>query len=123
MPEPGLATMPDSPLRDALHYWERHRIPYNFALVALCAAWVVLTWPHFRPAANVPDLGRLFVLALLANVCYSSAYLIDLPMQHSAGRDAWRRNRWKLWALGTLSALLVAQYWIGDEIYPFVGPR
>lgn len=114
------APMPDAIVPDALRYWERRRLPYNMALTALAAAWVVLTWPHFRSAFTLDALGKLLVLAVLANVCYSSAYLIDLPLQGTSVGDAWRRHRWMLWTLGTLFALVFEYYWIGDEIYPSV---
>ena len=109
------------PLPDAIRYWELRRIWYNLALAAQAIAWVVLTWPHFRPALTLPNLGRILILATLANVCYSTAYLVDIPMQESSFGDTWRRRRWALWLFGTLFALLFAQYWIGDEIYPDVG--
>ena len=35
--------------RGALRYWEPRRIAYNFVLAAVLAAWLVMTWPHFRP--------------------------------------------------------------------------
>ena len=66
------------------------------------------------------NLGRLLILAVIANVLYSTAYLIDFTVQASAFADAWRRWRWLLWLAGTLFALLLATYWIGDEIYPDV---
>jgi cytochrome bd-type quinol oxidase subunit 2 len=110
-----------TPVRDTIRYWEMHRIWYNVALLLLVVAWVVFTWPHFRPAFNARDFGRTLILAAIANLCYSSAYLIDLPLQSAAG-DAWRRRRWILWLLGTLLAVLFACYWIADEIYPYVGP-
>ncbi|GAC1490330.1 MAG: hypothetical protein NVS1B5_15180 [Gemmatimonadaceae bacterium] len=109
------------PVRDAIRYWEPRRIGYNLALVIQVCAWVLLSWPHFRPALTLSSLGRLLVLAALANVCYCSAYLIDVPLQQSTLRDAWRPRRWVLWLAGTLFATLFACYWIGDEIYPFVG--
>jgi hypothetical protein len=37
-----------------------------------------------------------------------------------AGGPAWRQRRWALWLFGTLFALVIAYYWIADEIYPFV---
>ena len=58
------------------------------------------------------------VLALLANVCYCSAYLVDIPIQRSSVGDVWKRGRWGLWFLGTLFAGVLASYWIVDEIYP-----
>ena len=108
-------------LREASRYWEPRRIWYNLALTALVGAWVLFTWPHFRYALTLHHLLQLLVLAALANLCYSVAYLVDIPMQQSSVHVAWRQWRWALWLLGTLFALLIACYWIADEIYPFVG--
>ena len=104
-------------LRDAIGYWEPRRIWYNAALVALTVAWVVGTWPHFRPALTVASLAKMAVLAALANLCYSAAYLVDLAISQ---RIAWRKRRWILWSVGTFLALAVTCYWIADEIYPAV---
>lgn len=117
---------PDTPasFRDALHeaprFWEPRRIGYNAALLGLGIGWVVLTWPHFRPAVVLQHLPELLVLVGLANLCYCAAYLAEISFHHSSAPDTWRRRRWGLWLAGTLFALLVAQYWIGDEIYPSV---
>ena len=124
-PSQNLGTSPSSPFRglllaDAIRYWEPRRIVYNLVLVAVVIAWVVLTWPHFRPAFTLSSLLLLAILALLANVCYCAAYLVDIPMQHSSLCTVWTRRRWALWLLGTLFAILLANYWIVDEIYPFV---
>jgi hypothetical protein len=107
-------------LTDARRYWELRRIPYNAVLTMVVLAWIVLSWPHFRPAFNWPDLFALLVLATLANVCYCGAYLVDVPIQYSAFRNAWLRRRWLLWLLGMLFAFVLANYWIADEIYSFV---
>ncbi len=107
-------------LDDAIRYWERRRIVYNVILVLVVAGWVVLTWPHFRSALTLNSLFRLFVLAVLANVCYSSAYVVDIALQYSSFRTTWLRVRWILWLVGTLFATVFANYWIADEIYPFV---
>ena len=107
-------------LVDSLRYWEPRRIVYNFILTAVVIAWVVLTWPHFRPALKLSLLLLLAILALVANACYCAAYLVGIPIQHSSLGAAWKRRRWVLWLLGTLFAILLANYWIADEIYPFV---
>ena len=60
----------------------------------------------------------MVILAVLANVCYCAAYLVDLPFQLSAAGSAWKRRRGALWVVGTLFAMLLASYWIVDEIYP-----
>jgi len=41
-------------------------------------------------------------------------------MQSSSFRAAWRHWRWRLWLAGTLFAMALANYWIADEIYPYV---
>jgi len=104
---------------DAARWWELRRVPYNLALAALLAAWVVGTWPHFRGALTTEHVLALGALAVLANVCYCAAYVVDLPLQ-LAGADG--RHRWRpwLWCLGMLFALVLEYYWIGDEIYPSV---
>lgn len=107
-------------LADAVRFWEPRRLVYNIVLTAVVVAWLVATWPHFRAALTLSSLGIMSVLALLANVCYCAAYLVDIPMQRSSLGDVWRRRRWALWVLGTLFAIVVEHYWIGDEIYPFV---
>jgi hypothetical protein len=105
-------------LADAIRYWEPRRVIYNFVLIAVTAAWVVATWPHFRPALTLSSLPPMSVLALLANVCYCAAYIVDFAMQHSSLDSLWRRRRWILWLIGTLFAIVLASYWIADEIYP-----
>lgn len=105
---------------DAIHYWERRRILYNLLLTLVVLAWIVLTWPHFRPAFRWDSFAALLVLAVLANLCYCAAYVADLPMQYSSFRQTWCRWRWILWLGGTLFAILFANYWIADEIYDFV---
>ncbi len=107
-------------LADSIRFWELRRLYYNLLLGLVTLAWLVFTWPHFRPALNLPSLLPLAALALIANVCYCAAYLADIPMQHSSLNAIWIRCRWVLWLFGTLFAILLANYWIADEIYPFV---
>jgi hypothetical protein len=107
-------------LADAIRFWEPRRLVYNFALAAVPAAWLVATWPHFRPALTLSSLFLLAILAVLANACYCAAYLVDIPLQRSSLGTVWRRRRWGLWLVGMLFAIVLANYWIADEIYPFV---
>jgi hypothetical protein len=107
-------------LADAVMYWEPRRIAYNLVLLAQAGAWVWATWPAFRPEVVAQHIPECLALAGLANLCYCAAYIVDLAIPHSAERDVWRRWRWILWVAGTVLALLIAQYWIGDEIYPSV---
>ncbi|MGH9709326.1 MAG: hypothetical protein ACRD37_02110, partial [Candidatus Acidiferrales bacterium] len=82
--------------------------------------WIVSTWPHFRPALTWTSFVALIVLAMLANLCYCSAYVADIAMQFSSFREMWRRRRWGLWLLGMIFAAVLANYWIADEIYSYV---
>jgi hypothetical protein len=123
-PSPSLTNSPSGPLRplflDAIRFWEFRRLFYNLALAAASIAWLLATWPHFRPAFTLNSLLLLGVLALIANACYCAAYLVDIPMQLSAFSITWKRDRWVFWLVGTLFALVLTNYWIADEIYPDV---
>lgn len=103
---------------DAVRYWEPRRLGYNASLAAIFLGWVAFTWPHFRGAFTLGNVAALTVLALLANVCYSAAYLVDIPLQYTPLRALWRGRRRVLWLLGALLAAALTWYWIADEIYP-----
>ncbi len=122
--QPAIQTNTSGHLReivtDAIGYWERRRILYNAILAAVVALWFLVTWPHFKPALTLQTLLFFFVLAMLANVCYCAAYLADVPMQYSLFQTVWRRWRWGLWTFGMIFAIVIANYWIADEIYPYV---
>ena len=119
---PGEA--PSGPFRellaDAIRFWEPCRLIYNFVLSAIVVAWIVLTWPHCRVALTWSSLLILTCLGLIANACYCAAYLVDIPMQRTSLHTSWRRKRWGLWSFGMLFAMVLANYWIVDEIYPYV---
>jgi len=103
---------------NASRYWEPRRLAYNGALALVAVGWLVITWPHFRPAFNVCAAGALIILAALANIGYSGVYLAELAAQLSPVCAAWLRWRSAVWLLGTLFALALEMYWIADEIYP-----
>ncbi len=67
---------------------------------------------------TLESLGIMMVLALLANLCYCAGYLTEILIQNST--SSWNRQRWAVWVVGTLLAILFENYWIADEIYPFV---
>jgi len=113
----GMAT--GKGLAQAARFWEPLRIAYNVALAGVVAAWIIGTWPHFRPAMKLGKLAPMVFLALVANVCYSAAYLVELPLQQTP-RTWMRHCRWAVWTAGTLFAIALANYWIADEIFPDV---
>ena len=121
-PSPASPQPPLAPFRallaEAIRFWEPRRVVYNLALSAVAVVWLFVTWPHFRAALTLTSLFLFAILALLANACYCAVYLVDIPLQHSALAAVWRRRRWLLFLAGTLFAILLENYWIGDEIYP-----
>src|ERR1035437_3766683 len=106
-------------LPNAARFWEPRRLLYNAILTAIVLLWLVLTWPHFRPSLMLGSLEAFAVLALAANLCYSAAYLADIFMQLVLPSTFWRRFRWALFVLGLIFAIVLENYWIADEIYPY----
>ena len=104
----------------AVVYWERRRIVYNVVLAAGVVAWVVLSWPHFRPVMTWFALGQLLILGAIANLLFCAAYLAEGAIQIVGTATARRRLRAVVWIGGMVFALLLESYWIADEIYPFV---
>jgi len=117
MPNP--TPNPDQPVIrfSAVRFWERGRIVYNAILTVPVLLWIIFTWPHFQTALTLSSLGKMLVLALLANLCYCAAYAADFLLQAALPIALHRRFRWAIWVLGMLLALLVENYWIADEIY------
>jgi len=107
-------------LVNTIRFWEPRRLIYNLILAVVTVVWIIATWPHFRPVMTLHSLLLLAILALIANVLYSAAYFVDLPLQSSSPDAEWKRVRWGLWLLGTVFAILLTNYWIADEIYPLV---
>lgn len=105
---------------NAVRFWEPRRVAYNLVLTVVTVTWFLLDWRHFLPGLSLQMLLALLLLALAANFCYCAAYLIDIPLQYSPFRAAWRRRRWWLWLAGVLLGVVLASYWINDEIYPGV---
>lgn len=93
---------------EAIRYWEPRRIIYNLVLVALVFVWASVISTHFPPAFTQQELLALLILAVIANVCYSTAYLAEAVMQRSSIRALWQQARWGVWLAGTLFAIALA---------------
>jgi hypothetical protein len=102
--------------RDAVRWWERRRLAYNAVLTALFAALTIRTWPRLQPELGPDKVLPLFVLAVLANACYSTAYLLDPLLSASPDRRIRHRVRLAVWAAGMFLAMLIETYWFLDEI-------
>lgn len=75
------------PFVDAVRYWEARRLLYNLVLAVVTVAWVAATWPHFRTGLTLSSLPPMAVLALLANICYCAAYIVETALLHSSFED------------------------------------
>lgn len=104
--------------RDAVRWWERRRLTYNVVLAALFVALTIRTWPRLRPELGPDKILPLIVLALLANLCYSTAYLLDSLLSASPHARTRRWARLAVWVTGMFLAMLIETYWFLDEILP-----
>lgn len=102
--------------RDAVRWWEWRRVAYNAVLTALFVALTIRTWPRLRPELGPDKILPLLVLALLANLCYSTAYLFDPLLSASSNPRTRHRVRLAVWVAGMFLAMLIETYWFLDEI-------
>jgi hypothetical protein len=97
-------------LTDALRYWELRRILYNIVLSLIVIVLLRRNWPGSLDRVTVDLAEMLFVLAVLANLAYCAAYVVDVTVQSSAFRSTWRRHRWVLFAFGVLFAGILTRF-------------
>jgi branched-subunit amino acid transport protein AzlD len=102
--------------RDAVRWWERRRITYNAVLTALFVVLTIRTWPRLQPELGPDKILPLLVLALLANLCYSTAYLLDPLLSASLNVRIRHGARLAVWVAGMFLAMLIETYWFLDEI-------
>jgi hypothetical protein len=108
-------------LRDAARFWEPRRLYFNAVLVSVVVLSVVANSAALVAGHPWRLLPILSVLGLVANACYSMAYLPEWLLRRRGAvslPDAWR---WTLWVLGTGIAAVLAAYWLLDEVLPGVG--
>jgi hypothetical protein len=87
-------------LSEAIRYWEPRRLLFNAIQLLVIATIFALNLPGSRARLNIGLVLFLFVLAVLANVAYCSAYLVDVIVQLSAFRTRWLRYRWVMFLIG-----------------------
>ena len=97
-------------LTDAIRYWELRRIVYNAILLGIVAVVFMLQWPASRSALSVDLAQGLFILAVLANVAYCAAYVVDVVAQYSTLGAAWKRYRWLLFGIGVVFAGIITRF-------------
>ncbi len=95
---------------DAIRYWEPRRLIYNAALAAIVLFYFFKSYPASRSEITWEAAQGIFLLAVLANVAYCTAYIADIFAQMSGFRDLWRKYRWILLAVGVLFAGIITHF-------------
>jgi hypothetical protein len=98
-------------LTDAIRYWEPLRIAYNAVLAVIVLLYFWKGYPSSKASVTFDGILFVFLLAVLANVAYCAAYLVDVFAQSSGFRETWRKNRWVLFAIGLLFAGVLTRFW------------
>jgi len=95
---------------DALRYWEPRRLIYNAVLALIVIGYFCGSLPESRAALSFDGFLFVFILAVLANLCYCAAYIADIFAQFSGFRVFWLRWRWLLLALGITFAGIITRF-------------
>ena len=95
---------------EALGYWEPRRIAYNALLALIVLAYFAINWPYSRTVVSFEGVLVVFVLAVLANICYCAAYLGDVFVQVSGFREPWLKWRWVILAIGMAFAPIITRW-------------
>jgi hypothetical protein len=95
---------------DAIKFWEPLRILYNLVLTAIVITYFAIRYPLSRSVLTVDFCLGLFLLAVIANVAYCAAYIVDIFAQASGFRATWQRSRKLLFVVGTLFAAVITRF-------------
>ena len=95
---------------NAIRYWETRRLIYNAVLALIVLAYFAAALPKSVSTISLNGILFLFVLTVLANLCYCAAYFVDLFAQFSGFRALWLRTRWFLLALGIAFAAVITRF-------------
>jgi hypothetical protein len=94
----------------AIRYWEPRRLIYNSVLAIVVLACFGLNYPVSKPTVSFDFVLLLFLLAVLANVAYCAAYLVDIFASASSYRDQWWKLRWVIFMVGLLFAAIITRF-------------
>ena len=97
-------------LTDAIRYWEKRRIAYNAILTLIVVGVFLFYWPATSTSFSFDKAQEFFILAVMANVAYCAAYVVDVPAQLSDFRATWQRHRWVLFGIGVVFASILARF-------------
>jgi hypothetical protein len=85
-------------------------------------AYFAISWPESQKALSLEGVLLLFLLAVLANVCYCAAYRADVFVQVPGFREAWQKWRFVLFVIGlAFAAVITRRFVLGFFTSPRVG--
>ncbi len=108
--QPSLGARVREAITDGLRYWEPRRIAYNAVLAAIVMGYFIANWSYAISVVSFDGVLTVFLLAVLANIAYSAAYVGDVFVQISGLREAWHKWRWVLWLIGTTFAAILTRF-------------
>ena len=91
---------------DAIKFWEKNRIIYNIILAVIVIGFIIYGSFNGSEINIIDTVVSLFILAVIANVLYTAAYIPDLFVQLSEFRETWLKYRWILFLIGLILASL-----------------
>ena len=97
---------------DSLRYWEPRRVVYNMALFAVVLGHMIAGRPGSPSRLTTNLLLVFFFMAVLANVCYCAAYIVDLFVQFSGLREFRTKGRTLVFVVGTAFAMVIAHFFV-----------
>jgi hypothetical protein len=108
---------------NAISYWEPRRLIYNAVLAAIVLGYFLSYLPGSRETFTLNAVLVLFVLAVLANLCYCAAYVPDVVAQFSGLRPVWIRWRGLLLAVGIVFAGIITRFFALGYFAAFQPPH
>ena len=83
---------------------------YNAVLAVIVVVYFGINYPGSRSVISIDLALFLFLLAVLANVAYCAAYVVDIFAQASGYREQWRKYRWVVFIIGLLFAGVITRF-------------
>lgn len=106
----SLGTRLREAVSEAIGYWEPRRLVYNAVLALIVVVYFAINWPYSPTVVSFEGVLLVFVLAVLANICYCAAYLADVFVQVSGFRESWRTWRWIVLVVGIAFAAIITRW-------------
>jgi len=94
----------------AIRYWEPRRLIYNLVLAVVVLACFGLNYPVSKSTISLDFVLVLFLLAVLANVAYCAAYVVDIFASASGYQEQWWKLRWIIFTIGLLFAAIITRF-------------